>query len=222
MLWSLPKDIHDSFLSHINTFRSLPSYLPSTPFISTLLFSALLGSIVVYVARYLTGTPAQPLPPGPKGTFLAGNKGQIPGIQSWLTYAKWSHKYGKEISIPCYNAFTYICHRSAGSILSFRIYNKRFIVLNSAEDIVNLLDKRASIYSDRPMSWMMMKLCRREMTVFNISSLNERHKQYRKIIMSELNGRSVQSYWPILESEGYTLLNDIQKNPKEFEAHIRR
>lgn len=43
-----------------------------------------------------------------------------------------------------------IQYHGVGNILHYRVYDKHFVILNSLEDSVELLEKRSGIYSDRP------------------------------------------------------------------------
>ncbi|KAJ7595334.1 cytochrome P450 [Mycena floridula] len=140
-----------------------------------------------------------PLPPGPTGSWLFGIKDQLPTSEPWKTYAQWGNHFEE-------------------SVISFKIYNRRVIVLNDVSSIRNLLDKRASIYSDRPKSWM-TELCARGNTVFNISSLGARHKQYRRLIQTGLRPHD---YSPVIKEQVETLVQGLIASPKDFEAHFRR
>lgn len=108
------------------------------------------------------------------------------------------------------------------SIISFRVFNRRIIVLNDANSVRDLLQKRADIYSDRPKSWMYHEICDRKKAVFNISSTDERHRQYRRLLHTGLGPRAVQQYWPLIQSETETLLDGFAKSPRKYEHHIRR
>jgi len=99
--------------------------------VSTLL--VLLGLIITYGLA----SRKQSLPPGPPGKLISGNAHQLPNTKRWLTYAKWAETYGP--------------------VIYFRIFHKRFVVLNSAKAVVDLLENRSSIYSDRPK--VNFKLC---------------------------------------------------------------
>ena len=43
---------------------------------------------------------------------------------------------------------------SQGDIFHFRIYSQHTIILNSVEDVRELFEKRAGLYSDRPKNAM--------------------------------------------------------------------
>ncbi|KAF9498005.1 cytochrome P450 [Pleurotus eryngii] len=144
-----------------------------------------------------------PLPPGPSTHTFAGAQKLLPRIHPWKTYAAWSQKY-------------------RSPLVSFRVYNRRTIVLNTREAIHDLLNKRAHMYSDRPKSWMYHVLCGRGNSVFNISASNERHARYRKLIQSGLGARAAKKYWELLEAEVDNLLQGFRRSPQDFEKHIRR
>jgi cytochrome P450 len=101
------------------------------------------------------------------------------------------------------------------------VYNHRIIVLNNATAIRDLLEQRATIYSDRPKSWMFHEICDRKNAVFNISSLDDRHKQYRKLIHTGLSARGTQEYWPLLQSEASKLLDGLFSSPDKYQKHFR-
>jgi len=70
------------------------------------------------------------LPPGPHGLPLLGNVWNVPKHYSWLTFTEWGKKHG--------------------DIVSFSVFGRTTIVLNSAKVANEILDKRSFNYSDRP------------------------------------------------------------------------
>lgn len=64
---------------------------------------------------------------------------QMPTTYAWLTFAEWGRKYGP---------INYIS-----------IAGKSAIVINTHEAALDLLEKRAAIYSDRPRFVMASELC---------------------------------------------------------------
>ena len=85
-----------------------------------------------------------PFPPGPKRLPLIGSLLQMPSTYFWLTYTKWARLYGDIV-------YTSIC-------------GNQILLLNSAEVVFDLLDKRSMIYSDRPQLPML------ELFVFSFKS----------------------------------------------------
>lgn len=111
---------------------------------------------------------------------------------------------------------------STGPIFSYRVNRKQYVVLNNAKVASDLLDSRASIYSDRPMDrYMYLELVNRKMAVFNISSQHPRFKEYRKVLNTGLNARATTSYAPILEQHAHKLLKALLSTPSDFITHLR-
>lgn len=120
-----------------------------------------------------------------------------------------------------YNAFKGL-DQFIGPIFSYRIYSKRFVVLNTAKATTDLLESRSLIYSDRPVDhWMYLELVNRKLAVFNISSQNPRFKEYRKFLNTGLNSRATNSYNIILEEERLKLLRALAETPADFITHLR-
>ncbi|KAJ3786750.1 cytochrome P450, partial [Lentinula aff. detonsa] len=156
----------------------------------------------LFLRHYLQPKKQIHTPPGPKGTFFTGVKDQL-SQTPWKVYAQWAEHY-------------------QSPVISFWVYNRRTVVLNDHKSVRDLLDKRASLYSDRPKSWMYHELCGRGQSVFNISSLDSRHGKYRKLIQHGLSGRSICSYHDLLDNEANIFVESMTREPKAFQHHIRR
>lgn len=143
-----------------------------------------------------------PLPPGPEAKFWTGNVHQLPTTEPWLTYAKWSQNHGP--------------------VVFFRVHGRRMLILNTLKVALDLLESRASLYSDRPMAWMYKELVGRKLAVFNISVKHPRFKIYRKLLQSGLNQRATRTYRAIQEEETKILLRGLARSPEQFVSHIRR
>ncbi|KAF9000900.1 cytochrome P450 [Cyathus striatus] len=143
------------------------------------------------------------LPPGPTGTLISGVAHILPRVEPWKTYLAWSRDFGE-------------------SVISFRVYNRRIIILNDLHSIRTLFENRSDVYSDRPVNWMFNTILDRGKSIFNISSLDERHKQYRKHITNGLGVRATRDYWPILEEEVGHLVDGLKQDAKSYEKHIQR
>ncbi|KAH7904383.1 hypothetical protein BJ138DRAFT_1019208, partial [Hygrophoropsis aurantiaca] len=74
------------------------------------------------------------LPPGPPRRPLLGNLLQIPRFQAWHTFLSWKHQYGDLVYVET--------------------LGNGVLILNTMEMVTDLLEKRASIYSDRPIFTM--------------------------------------------------------------------
>ena len=88
-----------------------------------------------------------PYPPGPRPLPLIGNVLDIPKEFSWLSYTQLSKKHGM-----IYSAVKgLLTERITGDVLSFHVFGKVIVVLNSLKANKDLLERRGDIYSDRPM-----------------------------------------------------------------------
>ncbi|KAG2139863.1 cytochrome P450 [Suillus bovinus] len=150
-------------------------------FTSVIWLDLCLASAAAYMVKQLFGkkNPA-PYPPGPPGWPLVGNIADIPHNKAWLTFAKWGKKYG--------------------DILHVDVLGRHIIVLNSVKAAMELLDKKSSIYSDRPVFTMSGEL--------NI---------YR-VIGSRT---AVNVYEPSEEIEVRRFLKRVFAQPEQLDAHIR-
>ncbi|KAJ6452419.1 cytochrome P450 [Mycena sanguinolenta] len=166
-----------------------------------MLFLLLLALILISMLLW-TRHRLFPLPPGPLGRPFFGIQFKDLKAEPWKTYASWSLRYGQ--------------------ILSFRIYNRLTIVLNKHTDVHELLERRAAIYSGRPMSWMFHVICGRGQAVFNISGLHPRHKIYRRYLQGGLNTQAVKEYSSILEGQVDVLVRGLRETPAQFEQHVQR
>ncbi|KAJ7149440.1 cytochrome P450 [Mycena crocata] len=165
-----------------------------------LLIASFLLAVIVWNHRRHSRLP---LPPGPRGSLFTGVKSELPKSEPWKTYAAWGARYG-------------------GPILSFRVFNRLTLVLNTHTAVHDLLERRAANYSGRPISWMYQVICRRANSVFNISASHPRHKMYRRLLQRGLSADPSKQYWPILEDEMDVLVHGFRETPERFEHHMRR
>ncbi|KAF5391109.1 hypothetical protein D9757_003068 [Collybiopsis confluens] len=168
-----------------------------------ILTSALISVLfLLYHRRVVSKYDRLSIPPGPPGNIFSGVKNQL-SPSPWLKYAQWAEHY-------------------KSPVISFWVYNRRTIVLNDHKSIRDLLDMRANSYSDRPKSWMYHDLCGRGNTVFNISSLDNRHAMYRRLLKHGLSGRAIREYHGLLENEADVLVDGLAQEPESFQHHLRR
>lgn len=96
------------------------------------------------------------------------------------------------------------------------------MVLNTKEAVLDLLDKRAKYYSDRPLSWMYHEFLGRKLNVFSISTQHQWFKQYRRLLNAGLNPRATESYKTNFHSGAVDFLRALSATPEKFLLHIRR
>lgn len=127
-----------------------------------------IGTFAVCVYIVLQRSKARlPLPPGPRKWPLIGNLLDMPGGRAWLKYAEWSREYGSDI-----------IHLSAAGT--------SILVLNSAELVNELMEKRSAIYSSRAQLTMLHELMGWK-DAFSFAPTNPTWRAQRKIFMQALN-----------------------------------
>ncbi|KZT05788.1 cytochrome P450 [Laetiporus sulphureus 93-53] len=171
----------------------------------TLFVLALLAASVAALAlrRVLTCSPLQrlPLPPGPKPLPFVGNLFQIPSEGRVKLFTQWRQTYG--------------------DVVYFHACGREFVVLNSASAATDLLDKRGTLYSDRPYSTMASILVGRWKSLLQLR-YGERFRISRKHMRNALNARTISESLGFQEDESVRLLQALLVTPEQFPAHIRR
>ncbi|KAK6436231.1 hypothetical protein LTR95_007574 [Oleoguttula sp. CCFEE 5521] len=96
------------------------------------------------------------------------------------------------------------------------------IVLSSAENVLELFDKRGAIYSSRPHSYLGQELICKDETHLLLMEYTPAWRHLRKVFMSVLNINTVQSLRPIQQAEAAQSMKQICDDPDNFAQHIRR
>ncbi|THH19211.1 hypothetical protein EW146_g1905 [Bondarzewia mesenterica] len=141
-----------------------------------------------------------PYPPGPRSLPIVGNLFDVPQTASWVTYGKWAKKYG--------------------DLLSVNMLGKTVVVINSAEVAKELLDKRGSVYSDRPSIPM------HDLMSFNSFSLvtmryGNQWRTGRKVADQCLRLNAAVTYRPMQKRKAHEFLRNIMRDPDNFLGHIK-
>lgn len=118
---------------------------------SYLLVDVALGAFGVYLlSSYLSKPKSLPLPPGPKPKPIIGNLTDLPppGELEWLHWTKHKDLYGAFLIQP--SSCSPNSDVSIGPISSVSVFGQTIIVVNDLQTALELLDKRSSVFSDRP------------------------------------------------------------------------
>ncbi|KAJ6483442.1 cytochrome P450 [Mycena sanguinolenta] len=158
------------------------------------------ASILALLIHRFQGRRA-PFPPGPPGIPFIGNLFQLPLEQPWITYESWAKQYGD------------IVHLTA--------FGQHIILLNSESAVLDLLERRSSIYSDRPQLCMSGELVGWSGSVPMIT-YGDRHREYRKLLNEALAPRKVEEFHAMEEEKAFEYLKLLTKDSTLFSAHARR
>ncbi|KAG0699879.1 cytochrome P450 [Suillus ampliporus] len=161
-----------------------------------------LASVGVYlVKRTFTKKNPAPYPPGPPGWPLIGNVTDMPHIKPWITFAEWGKRYG--------------------DISHIEILGQHIIVLNSVKIAMDMLDKKSSVYSDRPVLPMAGELVGLKHALGFIP-YGDLFRRYRKHFHRAIGSRAVlHIYNQIEEVETHRFLKRVFANPDRLLAHVR-
>ncbi|KAG1723174.1 cytochrome P450, partial [Suillus paluster] len=142
-----------------------------------------------------------PYPPGPSGFPLIGNVLDIPDIKPWLTFAEWGKKYG--------------------DISHIEVLGQHIIVVNSVKIAMDMLDKKSTMYSDRPVFPMAGELVGLK-HILTLLPYGDHFRQSRKYFHRVIGSRAaLDVYNPIEEVETHRFLKRVLAKPDQLQAHVR-
>ncbi len=96
------------------------------------------------------------------------------------------------------------------------------VILNSAEFAEELLEKRSSLYSDRPTLVMGGELVGWNKTLA-LTRYSDRFREYRRFIFRIIGTRSqVQQYHALAEREAHGFVRRLSSEPEKLAPHIRK
>ncbi|CAA7268211.1 unnamed protein product [Cyclocybe aegerita] len=157
-----------------------------------------IAGAISYV-RYIR-SPWRKLPPGPPGIPLLGNLLQIQD-KPWLSFTKWKDTYGP--------------------IMHLNLAGQPVVVLSSQKVAADLLDRKASIYSDRPNNIVASDLMTGGLLVV-FTHYNDVWRRMRRAGHEALNKGVVRKYQPIQLNEAVLLAHNMLANPTSWDGHFRR
>ncbi|KAF8999394.1 cytochrome P450 [Cyathus striatus] len=143
---------------------------------------------------------ALPLPPGPRKYPIIGNLLDIPSSFQWETFMQWSKETGSDV--------VYI-----------ETIGVKFIILNSMEAVNDLLAKRSSIYSSRPMFHMAIELMGWGFQ-FSVMPYGEKWRDRRRLFQRHFPLVRHDHYRPVLMRFVRTLQLGLLESPDDFFEHV--
>ncbi|KAJ8507987.1 hypothetical protein ONZ45_g9710 [Pleurotus djamor] len=157
-------------------------------------------STLIFVSKSFTrkGT----LPPGPPRLPVLGNLLQLTESESiWRPMTTWGQKYGP--------------------IISLSALGQPLMVLNSHKVASDLLDRRSSIYSDRPGNIVVGELLTKGY-LMAITRYGDLWRRMRRAAHEAVGPHIYKEYFPQLEVEASVLVSTLLDSPDDFFNHIRR
>ncbi|KAG1722618.1 cytochrome P450 [Suillus lakei] len=144
------------------------------------LTGALLPLVITALALLAYSRLTRPHPQGPKPLPIIGNVFDLTPKELWLTAFKWARTYGP--------------------ITHIRIFNKCLVFLNTPKAVFDLLDKRRSVYSDKPHLVMAGELCGCENMVA-FTSYGNRARRQRKLMQKAFGPAVITRYHELMQME---------------------
>ncbi|EAU81927.1 O-methylsterigmatocystin oxidoreductase [Coprinopsis cinerea okayama7 len=141
----------------------------------------------------------QPLPPGPKGKPIIGNMLDIPQVKPWLVYKQWGETYG--------------------NIVHVNALGQSIVVINKLDQVIDLLEKRSTNYSDRP-GLPMLDMMDYSFS-FGLMPYGQDWRRHRKVFHQYLHAHMVPRYNPIQEQEVIPFARNLLTSPEKFLLHTR-
>ncbi|EKM82076.1 hypothetical protein AGABI1DRAFT_105435 [Agaricus bisporus var. burnettii JB137-S8] len=137
-----------------------------------------------------------PLPPGPKGWPVIGNLLDMPTEFEWKTYHEWSKNLDTDI-------------------LHVPVMGTNLIVLDSPEAVMELLERRSSIYSDRARMPMIRS--------FNVGFMpyGDFWRKSRRLMHELLHPTAALRFRPHELKATHHLLERLLDNPKNVIENLR-
>ncbi|KDR67546.1 hypothetical protein GALMADRAFT_105800 [Galerina marginata CBS 339.88] len=160
-----------------------------------------IGLVAVFLLRTLVERIRRPkYLPGPRRLPIVGNLFDMPETESWVTYRQWKDTYGDAIYLE--------------------ILGSPLVILNSYKACIELLEKRAEIYSDRPVGTMANIIMGWSQSVV-MAPYNDRWRRFRRICAQTMRKDAVKQFHPIQEREVARYLGTLLKDPKHYMANFR-
>ncbi|KAB8078110.1 cytochrome P450 [Aspergillus leporis] len=153
--------------------------------------------------RYLwrIGRREYKIPDGPPVAPLLGNEHQIPAVDAHLRFMEWAKKYG--------------------GLFSLKRFNNTTIVITDRKLVKDLIDKKSSIYSHRPVSLVSHLITGSDHLL--VMQYGEMWRSIRKLIHQYfMESHCDRIHWQIQEAEAKQMLYDFLTMPEDHMLHPKR
>ncbi|KAH8997633.1 cytochrome P450 [Lactarius deliciosus] len=167
---------------------------------TTRLLAAFLLFAGIWLITRLARSSFRKLPPGPRGLPLIGDILHI-ADQEWLASPKRRDDYGEMMYISA--------------------LGKGMLIINSQRVAVDLLEKRSTIYSDRPHYISMGDYLTKNLT-FTLTPYGDLLRRFRRVAVEGFSKPAAQHFHPIQNREAIMLALALMKSPPNLEKHLHR
>ncbi|PCH34875.1 cytochrome P450 [Wolfiporia cocos MD-104 SS10] len=140
------------------------------------------------------------LPPAPSTNIITGNIHKLPLKNAWVRLTEYKKQYG--------------------DLVFFHGLGNNILVLNSAQSINDLLEKRSRNYSHRPIFTVAGELMALGQSV-PLLPYGEEWRAHRKLAHTALSPTAVKKYHIIQEDFAALLCNDLLSKPEDFFSLVR-
>ncbi|KAF4615430.1 hypothetical protein D9613_003540 [Agrocybe pediades] len=160
-----------------------------------LALSATAVILLILSKRMTRSSPS--LPPGPAADPLIGHIRIIRGEDAHVFFHELSQKYGK--------------------VICLRVPRRTLIILNSNKAAIDLLEKRSSVYSDRPASEVLSLMGFANNLVF--FPYGDDFRRHRRLLNEYFHQKKCISYQAIQSQAAHKLLQNLVATPEKSHTH---
>ncbi|OBZ74343.1 O-methylsterigmatocystin oxidoreductase [Grifola frondosa] len=157
-------------------------------------------SVFVYAVVSKFATRRGRLPPGPPAKPIIGNILTLPRSGAWLLLTKYKDTFGDLVFL----------HGLGNQVL----------VLNSMKAINDLVDKRANVYSHRPVFTVVGELMGLGQSM-PLLPYGKEWREHRKLAHVALSPAAVKKYHGVQEDIAALMNRDFLDRPEDFFSHVR-
>ncbi|KAF7304355.1 Cytochrome P450 [Mycena chlorophos] len=158
-------------------------------------------AVALYQRRSAARTRAGPLPPGPTPVPVLGNILDLTAKELWLAATQWAKRFGDVVHV--------------------HVVGQGLVFLSSPEATMDLLEKKGSIYGDKPPLVMVGELCGCENMVA-FTRYGDVSRRQRRLLNQAFGTSSIPAYHPLIETETHGFIRRLIADPKKYMQQARR
>jgi cytochrome P450 len=153
-----------------------------------------------------------PFPPGPIGRPIIKNLLDWPAHNGWETFVQWGHKYGLYAFLLASSAQS-SCVK-LGDLMHADIMGQHMIVVNSYETAVDLLQRKAAIYSGRPSLYFGGKMVGYDQATSLIVDTGSEWKEQRDMFAHHIGSqKALERFLPVSRKHTRRFLCQLLDDP---------